>query len=143
MKIKLYNQRLSATEYIDFLKRTDLGSQYPKERFEQRIKKLVENTSISIVARDGDKVVGVIFGITDFAYWLFITDIGVDRDYTGRGIGTMLMREAHRVAGGEDDVNVYLCANDNAIPFYEKIGMKKSTEVMEYCHAEWTDFIVE
>lgn len=55
----------------------------------------------------------------------------------------MLMGEVHRVAGGKDDINVYLCANDNAIPFYEKIEMKKSTEVMEYCNAEWTDFIVE
>ena len=26
-------ERLTAEEYIDFLKRTDLGSQYPKERF--------------------------------------------------------------------------------------------------------------
>lgn len=38
-------ERLSSEEYIDFLKRTDLGSQYPKERFEQRIKKLVDNVS--------------------------------------------------------------------------------------------------
>ena len=36
-------ERLSSEEYIDFLKRTDLGSQYPKERFEERIKKLVDN----------------------------------------------------------------------------------------------------
>ena len=27
-------ERLAAEEYIDFLKHTDLGSQYPKERFE-------------------------------------------------------------------------------------------------------------
>lgn len=143
MDIKLYNQRLSATEYIDFLKRTDLGSQYPKERFEQRIEKLVKSASISIVARDGDKVVGVIFGITDFAYWLFVTDLGVDRDYTRLGIGSMLMKEAHKAAGGEDSINVYLCANEDAIEFYEKLGMRKSTEIMEYCHAEWTDFTVE
>lgn len=142
MNIKLYNQRLSATEYIDFLKRTDLGSQYPKERFGQRIEKLVESVSISIVARDGDKIVWVIFGITDFAYWLFVTDLGVDRDYIRLGIGSMLMKEAHKVAGGEDNINVYLCANEDAIEVYEKLGMRKSTEIMEYCHAKWTDFTV-
>ena len=32
-------ERLTAEEYIDFLKRTDLGSQYPKERFYDRIRK--------------------------------------------------------------------------------------------------------
>lgn len=30
--ITITEERISAGEYIDFLKRTDLGSQYPKER---------------------------------------------------------------------------------------------------------------
>ena len=34
-------ERITAEEYVDFLKRTDLGSQYPKERFEERIARLV------------------------------------------------------------------------------------------------------
>ena len=45
-------ERLPAEEYIDFLKRTDLGSQYPKERFRERIEKLVQNASISLAARN-------------------------------------------------------------------------------------------
>lgn len=32
-KIAIIEERLSAEEFTDFLKRTDLGSQYPKERF--------------------------------------------------------------------------------------------------------------
>lgn len=51
-KIAIREERLSAEEYIDFLKRTDLGSQYPKERFESRIAKLVNTVSISLVARN-------------------------------------------------------------------------------------------
>ncbi len=39
-RIKITSERISADVYIDFLKRTDLGSQYPKERFEERIEKL-------------------------------------------------------------------------------------------------------
>lgn len=53
-------ERVSAAEYIDFLKRTDLGSQYPQAR----IARLVETTFISL---------------TDYAYWLHVTDLGVDR----------------------------------------------------------------
>ena len=41
--IIIKEERLNGTEYIDFLKRTDLGSQYPKERFYERIEKLVKN----------------------------------------------------------------------------------------------------
>ncbi len=142
--IQILEERISAEEYIDFLKRTDIGSQYPKERFDERIAKLVTTVSISLVARNENGViVGVLFGLTDFAYWLYVTDLGVDRAYTGRGIGSRLMKTAHEIAGGEKDIAVYLIANENAIPFYEKLGMKKSVDVMQYNKIEWTEFVVE
>ena len=143
-KVKIREERISAEEYIDFLKRTDLGSQYPKERFEERIAKLVNNVSISFVARNEKNiVVGVLFGLTDFVYWLYITDLGVDRAYEKQGIGKNRMKTAHNKAGGQKDIAVYLIANENAIPFYEKIGMKKADDVMQYNHIEWTEFIVQ
>ena len=133
-------ERLSADTYIDFLKKTDLGSQYPKERFRERIEKLVQNVSISLVARDGEIIVGVLFGLTDFSYWLYVTDLGVVREYEGQGIGRSLMKKAHELAGGEKDIAVYLIANENAIPFYKKLGMKLSDDVMQYNKIEWTEF---
>ena len=142
--IIIKEERLNSAEYIDFLKRTDLGSQYPKERFYERIKKLVKNVSISLVARnEKGLIVGVLFGLTDFCYWLYITDLGVDRNYERQGIGSRMMKKAHEIAGGEKDIAVYLIANDNAIPFYEKLGMKKADEVMKFNHIEWTEFTVE
>ncbi len=74
---------------LNFLKRTDLGSQYPKERFEERMAKLV------------DQIVGVLFGLTDYAYRLYITDLGVDRDYLHQEIGTKLIKTTHSLAGGK------------------------------------------
>lgn len=142
MGIEYKEERLTAEEYIEFLSRTDLGSQYPKERFEQRIQKLVKNVSISLVARDGKKIAGVLFALTDFCYWLYVTDLGVDRDYERQGIGTALIKKTHEIAGGEKDIALYLVANENAVPFYQKLGMTKPTEVMEYNHIEWTDFTV-
>lgn len=144
MEYTINEERLTADEYIEFLKHTDLGSQYPKERFYERISTLVKKVSISLVARNKEKeIVGVCFGITDFSYWLFITDLGVDRNYERQGIGSKLIKKSHEIAGGEKDIAVYLIANDNAIPFYEKLGMKKSKDVMEYSHIEWTDFVVK
>ena len=68
-EIRIRSERVSAEEYIDFLKRTDLGSQYPKERFEQRIARLVNSVSISLTARnEKGLLVGALFGLTDFAY---------------------------------------------------------------------------
>ena len=144
MEIIIKEERVTAAEYIDFLKRTDLGSQYPKERFESRIEKLVKNVSISLTARNEEGLlVGALFGVTDFAYWLYVTDLGVDRAYEGQGIGRRLMKTAHEKAGGEKDIAVYLIANENAVGFYEKLGMEKSDDVMQYNHIEWTGFTVE
>ena len=142
--INIREECLTPEEYIDFLKRTDLGSQYPKERFAERIAKLVQNVSVSLAARTEEGLlVGVLFGLTDFAYWLYVTDLGVDRNYTGQGIGRRLMKTAHELAGGERDIAVYLIANENAVPFYEKIGMKKADDVMQYNKIDWTEFTVE
>ena len=142
--ITICEERISAEEYIEFLKRTDLGSQYPKERFFERISKLVKNVSISLTARnDNGLLVGVLFGLTDFCYWLYITDLGVDRAYERQGIATKLMKKAHELAGGEKDIAVYLIANEDAVPFYEKLGMKRADDVMQYNHIEWTEWTVE
>ncbi len=143
-KIAIIEERLSAEEFIDFLKRTDLGSQYPKERFAERISKLVNNATISLAARNEEGlIVGVLFGLTDYAYWLYVTDLGVDRAYKGQGIGRQLMKTAHDKAGGEKDIAVYLIANEKAIPFYEKLGMKKADDVMQYNRIQWTEFTVQ
>lgn len=140
----IISERLTAEEYIDFLKRTDLGSQYPLERFDERIARLVNTVSVSLTARNDDGLlIGVLFGLTDFAYWLYVTDLGVDRNYERQGIGRNLMKQAHEMAGGEKDIAVYLIANEQAVPFYEKLGMKRADDVMKYNHIEWTEFCVE
>ncbi len=143
-KIAIIEERLSAEEFTDFLKRTDLGSQYPKERFAERISKLVNNATISLATRNNEGlIVGVLFGLTVYAYWLYVTDLGVDRAYEGQGIGRQLMKTAHDKAGGEKDIAVYLIANEKAIPFYEKLGMKKADDVMQYNRIQWTEFTVQ
>ena len=150
MNYTIRKERLAPEAYIEFLRHTDLGSQYPKERFHERIATLVEKASISLTARDdaGD-LIGVGFGITDFAYWLFITDLGVAREWTGKGVGKALVREMHRIAGesldggGEKNIIMYTCANENATGFYEKLGMVKPDDIYMYNKVEWTDFTVE
>lgn len=140
---EINNERITAEEYIDFLKRTDLGSQYPRERFSERIERLLMNASISLAARNEENLlVGVLLGLTDFAYWLYVTDLGVDREYERQGIGRSLMKAALSNAGGEKDIAVYLIANEKAVPFYEKLGMKKADDVMQYNHIEWTEFTI-
>jgi len=144
MYYTISEERLTAQEYIAFLKHSDLGSQYPMERFEERIATLVKRASISLVARDrSGRIIGVCFGITDFAYWLFITDLGVVRDCTGLGIGTALVKKLHELAGGEENIIMYTCYNENALGFYKRLGMSKPDDVLVLNRIQWTDFTVQ
>lgn len=144
MNYSIREERITAEEYIDFLKRTDLGSQYPRESFEERIHTLVKRVSISLVARNEmGRIIGTCFGITDFAYWLFLTDLGVDRQYTGQGVGTAMVKKLHELAGGEDNIILYACFNEDAYGFYEKLGMRKPNDVVVLNRAAWTEFTVE
>ena len=96
MMYTIQEERLTPEDYIAFLRRSDLGSQYPRERFQERIATLVARVSISLTARDDrGELIGVCFGITDFAYWLFVTDLGVVREWTGRGVGKALVQRLH------------------------------------------------
>ena len=143
-EITIRAEYVRAEEYTDFLKRSDLGSQYPKEDFQNRIAALVENIQISLIARNKlNQIIGICFGLTDFVYWLLVTDLGIDRNYEKMGLGKELMRIAHEIAGGEDKIVVFAYANDNAIPFYHKIGMQLSQSMMEKNNVEWTEFVVE
>ena len=130
-------------EYYDFLKRSDLGSQYPKERFEERIRKLLTTRSVSITARnDEGTLIGIAFGITDFVYFLFVTDLGVDRSYAKRGIGRELLGRLQAVVGGEEDITVVTIAHENAIGFYAKCGYEAESCLLWKPCKLWTDFTV-
>lgn len=142
--ITLRTEYVGAEEFIDFLKRSDLGQQYPKEDFQQRVTELVQNIQISLIARNkNSQIIGICFGLTDFAYWLMITDLGTDRSYEKQGLGKTLMEVAHELAGGEKKIVVFAYANDNAIPFYKKIGMDKTESMMIKDNIEYTYFVVE
>lgn len=142
--LTLRTEYVGAEEYIDFLRRSDLGKQYPKEDFQQRVTDLVGNIQISLIARNQQsQIVGVCFGLTDFAYWLMITDLGTNRNYEKQGLGKTLMDVAHELAGGEKKIVVFAYANDSAIPFYKKIGMTETKSMMIKDKIEYTDFVVK
>jgi GNAT superfamily N-acetyltransferase len=115
----------TVAEYVEFLRHSDLGAMYPKRDFETRIGRVLSNVKISVTARDdGGRLVGVCFGITDFAYFLFLTDLGVARDHLRKGIGARMVAMAHEAAGGERDIHMITWANGKAMPFYESCGMR-------------------
>ncbi len=136
-----FNETIQFRDYKDFLKRTDLGSQYPEENFKERIKKLLSNRTLSVTARNKDNIlVGICFGLTDFSYFLFISDLGVDRNYENLGIGKKLVNLLQIKAGGEDDITVIVLSNENAVEFYKKCGYRTDTDLLIKPCRVWTEF---
>lgn len=78
---------------------------------------MVRKTSISLTARNEN---GELIGITDFAYRLFITDLGIVRKFTGKGIGKALVKRLHEIADGEKDIVMYTCVSEKAVLFSRK-----------------------
>lgn len=117
------NENLTFEEYCDFLERSDLGEQYPEENFEERIRKLLTTRSVAITARNSEgKLVGIASGITDFVYFLFVTDLGVDREYMKQGIGRELLSRLEEAVSDKYAITVVATSHEAALEFYKKCG---------------------
>ncbi len=133
----------TAAEYVEFLGRSDLGSLYPRKDFEARIGRVLSNAPIRVTARDeGGRLVGACLGITDFAYFLFLTDLGVARDHLRQGIGSRLVAMAHEAAGGEEDISMVTWANEKSMAFYESCGLRPAQGAVAKHARDWELFTV-
>ena len=96
---------LEPEAYADFPSLSDLGGQYPLEDFDKRIEVPLQNLRTRLVERHPDAhILEICFGLTDFAYWLFVTDLDVDRRFERLSVGRPLMAMAHALAGDESNI---------------------------------------
>jgi GNAT superfamily N-acetyltransferase len=116
-------ERLAAEEFLAVLECSGLAGRRPVEAPE-RIAAMLAHANLIITARDGGKIVGVSRSVTDFAYCCYCSDLAVDRDYQGQGIGRQLL-EATKAAL-HPKATLYLIAAPKAISYYEHIGMLRN-----------------
>ena len=137
------------TIYAPYVRETAVSFEYDVPSVEEMAKRIeeVQKTHPWIVAEEDGKIVGYAYAHAFYgraAYqWAVETSIYVDRQEKRKGIGKKLMAAALEAAGGADDIIVYTCANEHAVGFYEKLGMKFASDVMVYNRVQWTDFTVE
>ena len=90
---------LGADEFIDVLRRSGLAERRPVED-RKRIATMLENSNLIVTARDTDGLlIGVSRCVTDYAYCCYCSDLAVDRQWQGRGIGRELVRRGREAAG--------------------------------------------
>lgn len=114
---------LTPAEFIDVLRRSTLAERRPVVDV-ARIAKMLAGADLVVTARDMDgKLVGVSRAITDFAYCTYLSDLAVDEEHQGRGIGRELIRVTHEKAGLE--TRLILLAAPAAVSYYPHIGLEK------------------
>lgn len=109
---------------------------FDEEEFSQNINNI-------IVAEINNLVVGVVKYLikgklensyTNYRKVLFIDALVVDQDYRKKGIGKILMLEMEKIAKDNNCFSVELnvwAFNENAIKFYEGMGMSVKTMILE------------
>jgi GNAT superfamily N-acetyltransferase len=113
---------LDADEFIDVLVRSTLSERRPVND-RQTIVDMLANADIIATARSHNRLVGVSRAITDFSYCTYLSDLAVDQQFQGQGIGKELIRRTHEAAG--ESTTLILLAAPQAITFYPHIGMTR------------------
>ncbi|QEG40820.1 GNAT family N-acetyltransferase [Roseimaritima ulvae] len=114
---------LTPAEFIDVLRRSTLAERRPVDDG-ARIAKMLAKADLVVTARDeAGTLVGVARAITDFAYCTYLSDLAVDVEHQGSGIGRELVRVTHQHAGL--DTRLILLAAPAAASYYPHIGMEK------------------
>ena len=94
----------------------------------------IDNSYMITCARDEEKAIGVVRLLWDGGYIAFLSDVIVDPDYQGQGIGKKLVESViQRVkADMKPGYKVKMClmAAKGKEPFYEKFGFKKTKPTM-------------
>ena len=92
-------------------------------------KRGLEHTTFLVVARDGEKAIGMGRVLFDFGYVAYIGDVIVSNDYQGKGIGKRivesLIRQVLNASESNDRIMFTLGAAKGKEVFYEKLGFNR------------------
>ncbi len=89
---------LSADEFVDVLRRSTPAERRPVTDAAV-IAGMLAHAGLIVTARVGGRLVGVARSLTDFSSCTYLSDLAVDAEHQGRGIGRELVRRTHEADG--------------------------------------------
>ena len=122
MTVYQLEPHLLAEEFIDVLVRSTLAERRPVNDADT-IRAMLDHADLILTARSDGLLVGVSRAITDFSFCTYLSDLAVDQQYQGQGIGKELVRRTHEAAGLQ--TTLILLAAPAAETYYPHIGMSK------------------
>lgn len=111
--------KLTAKDYIELREKVDF------QRYEELdVEVALKNTLYSVIAKEGQRVVGIGRVVGDGRIVFFVKDIVVDLEYQHRGIGKIIMENImdYIKKNGCQNAYVGLMAVKDRESFYEQFG---------------------
>ena len=118
-----YVSNITAKEYMNLRKKVG-WVEFPLEEAQE----CITNAYMILCVRDDEKAIGVVRLLWDKGYIAFLSDVIVDPEYQGQGIGRKLVEAC--IQRLKDDmkpgykVKLTLNSAKGKEPFYEKYGFK-------------------
>lgn len=85
-----------------------------------RMADMLRHANVLVTAWDGERLVGVARGLSDFSYCCYLSDLAVDERYQKRGIGRSLIERVRAAIG--DESMLLLLAAPEAMAYYPRVG---------------------
>lgn len=113
------NAPMSADQFIELLHLSTLGKRRPIDD-RKCMEGMVNNSNLMVSAWDGEKLIGIARSITDYHYACYLSDLAVDKNYQGLGMGKKLLATTQDQLGPK--CKLILIAATAANSYYEHIG---------------------
>ncbi len=98
------NPAITAGQFADLLRRAGR----PEATGHVELERLIVNSNLVLAAFSGNRLVGLVRALSDFASCCYVADMIVDRDYAAAGVETALMARVNReIDGGVKLVNPF------------------------------------
>ena len=95
---------------------------------EEKFRLMMENASRTVVAFDGERIVGFARALCDEVSNGYIGTVAVAEDFRGQGIGREIVR---RLVGDNPEITWVLRAGRGSEEFWKKMGFSRSDAAME------------
>ena len=87
-----------------------------------RIARMFAAPALTLSAWIDGRLVGLARSLTDLAYCCYLSDLAVDKDHQGLGIGGELVRRTQAVIG--EEVSLILLSAPGAMSYYPTLGFE-------------------
>lgn len=90
-----------------------------------RTRKMVENGSFHVTARDKDILIGWVRVLTDYVYYGLVTEVAVAPSHKGQGVGREMLRLVGEKATPK--VTLVLTSSEEGDAFYDHLGWQRAS----------------